>query len=272
MRVRMPDAIDVARVEARLVAPVTGPVVWAREVGSTNDLIAMRARGGAPEGLVIGADFQTHGRGRRGRVWAAAAGDAVLFSILLRPARTGGEVGLLPIVAAVGVAEGLSALGVPVGLVWPNDVSVDGKKLAGILCELASAGRQLAWAVVGVGINVRTTPVLTGGRWQPTSVNEVLGAAVPREEVLAAALRGLGEWFGRWYADGDADVIAAYRRRDALRGGAVTLSVGDATLAGVAEGLHADGALRVRTTHGTVVAVTSGEVTGVDASSGYRAL
>jgi BirA family transcriptional regulator, biotin operon repressor / biotin---[acetyl-CoA-carboxylase] ligase len=130
----------------------------------------------------------------------------------------------------------------------------------------------LAWAVVGVGINVRTTPALAGGRWQPTSVDEVLGAAVPREEVLAAALRGLGEWFGRWYADGDADIIAAYGRRDALMGCAVTVSVGDATLVGVAEGLHADGALRVRTTRGTVVAVTSGEVTGVDARSGHRAL
>jgi BirA family biotin operon repressor/biotin-[acetyl-CoA-carboxylase] ligase len=266
----MPDAIDAARVESRLVAPVAGPVVWASEVGSTNDLVAMRARAGAAEGLVIGADFQTQGRGRRGRTWTAAAGDAVLFSVLLRPSRTGRDVGLLPIVAAVGVAEGLAALAVPVGLVWPNDLSVGGKKLGGILCELASVGQELAWAVIGVGINVRTSPALTGGRWQPTSVSEAVGAPVRREEVLVAALRGLGEWFGRWYTEGDAGVIRAFGRRDALAGRSVRVAVGDATLDGVADGVNADGALRVRTSSGSVVAVTSGEVTGVDATSGHE--
>jgi len=261
------DAIDAARVEACLVAPVIGPVVWASEVGSTNDLIAMRARAGAAEGLVIGADFQTKGRGRRGRTWTAAAGDAVLFSVLLRPSPTGRDVGILPIAAAVGVAEGLAALDVPVGLVWPNDLSVGGKKLGGILCELASAGQELTWAVVGVGINVRTSPALAGGRWQPTSICEVVGASVPREAVLVAALRGLGEWLGRWYAEGDLPIIQAFGRRDALAGRAVRVAVGDDTLDGVADGLNADGALRVRTPTGTVLAVNSGEVTGVDARS-----
>ncbi len=189
----------------------------------------------------------------------------MLFSVLLRPSRAGRDVGLLPITAAVGVAEGLATLGVPIGLVWPNDLSVGGKKLGGILCELASAGQRLAWAVVGVGINVRRSPALDAGRWQPTSIAEVVGTAVPREEVLAAVLCGLGEWFGRWYARGDAPVIEAFARWDVLAGRVVRVAVGAGTLNGVADGVNADGALRLLTAGGGVVTVTSGEVTGVDA-------
>jgi len=262
----MPDAIDPARVEASLIPPVAGPVVWATEVGSTNDLVAIRAREGAAEGLVIGADFQTAGRGRRGRTWTADPGAALLFSVLLRPSRAGREVGVLPIAAAVGVAEGLAALGIPVELVWPNDISVDGKKLGGILCELASTGQELAWAVVGVGLNIRTSPALAPGRWEPTSVAAVAGGPVRREAVLGAVLRGLGEWLGRWYRDGGAPVIAAFARRDALAGRAVRVAVGETTLTGTADGLTANGALRVRTGNGAVTEVTSGEVTDVDRS------
>jgi BirA family biotin operon repressor/biotin-[acetyl-CoA-carboxylase] ligase len=260
----MPDVIDTARIQETLIPPVAGPVIWAAEVGSTNDLVAMRARAGAAEGLVIGADLQTAGRGRRGRSWAADAGTALLFSVLLRPSRGGRDVGVLPIAAAVGVAEGLAALGITVGLVWPNDISADGKKLGGILCELASTGQELAWAVVGVGLNVRTSPALADARWEPTSVAAVAGRPVPREAVLGAVLRGLGEWFGRWYRDGDAPVIAAFARHDALAGRPIRVAVGDATLTGVADGLDADGALRLVRPDGSVVAVTSAEVTGVD--------
>ncbi len=262
----MPDRIDTGRVEAALVAPVGGPVVWASEVGSTNDLIAMRAREGAAEGLVIGADFQTHGRGRRGRVWEASPGDGVLFSVLLRPSRVGRDVRLLPIVAAVGVAEGLSELGASVGLVWPNDLTVDGKKLGGILCELTSVGQELAWAVVGVGINVRTSPALGAGRWEPTSLADVLGAPPTRDRVLVAALRGLGTWFGRWYDDGEAPVLGAFAARDVLIGRTVRVAVGEYLLRGVAAGLDSSGALQVRRASGEVVAISSGEVTGVDAT------
>ena len=262
----MPERIDTARVEAELVGPVRGPVVWASEVGSTNDLVAMRARAGAAEGLVIGADFQTQGRGRRGRVWEASPGDAVLFSVLLRPSRMGHDVRLLPIVAAVGVAEGLAELGASVGLVWPNDLTVDGKKLGGILCELSSVGQELAWAVVGVGINVRTSPALAAGRWEPTSLAEVLGAPPARDLVLAATLRGLGTWFGRWYEDGNTAVLGAFAARDVLSGRTVCITAGEYTLSGVAVGLDSTGALQVRRASGEVVAISSGEVTGVDAT------
>ena len=152
------DRIDARVVEAGLTGPLAGPVVWATEVGSTNDLVAMRARAGAAEGLVIGADFQTAGRGRRGRVWAADPGASLLFSVLLRPRSAGRDIGLLPIAAAVGIADGLARIGVTTELVWPNDVTVAGRKLGGILCELSSTAGELTWAVIGSGSTWRDRP------------------------------------------------------------------------------------------------------------------
>jgi BirA family transcriptional regulator, biotin operon repressor / biotin---[acetyl-CoA-carboxylase] ligase len=262
----MSDPIDPRLVEAGLTGPVSGPVAWATEVGSTNDLVAMRARGGAPEGLVIGADFQTAGRGRRGREWAADPGAAVLFSVLLRPRRSGRELGLLPIAAAVGVADGLMRIGVDTQLVWPNDITVAGRKLAGILCELASTAGELAWAVVGVGINVTGSPELAAPRWRPTSVAEVAAVPCSRQQVLAAVLAGLSDWYARWAAGEDAAIAAAFAARDALIGRTVHVAAGHRDVTGVADGLGVGGVLRIRAHDGSVTELGSGEVTGVDAA------
>jgi len=120
--------------------------------------------------------------------------------------------------------------------------------------------------VVGVGINVRTVPALVAGRWEPTSLADALGAPPAREEVLGAVLAGLATWFGRWYEGADADVLGAFAGRDVLAGRTVSVAVGDYSLTGVAAGLDATGALQVRMASGDIVAVSSGEVTGVDAA------
>jgi BirA family biotin operon repressor/biotin-[acetyl-CoA-carboxylase] ligase len=260
----MPDCVDPAAVEAALAPPVRGPVVWAASVTSTNDLVAARARAGAPEGLVIGADHQSAGRGRRGRVWEDRPGDAVLMSVLLRPPVAPAAAGLLPVVAAVGLAEGLAALGVPVRVSWPNDLLVPGGKAGGILCELSADATRVSWAVVGVGVNVAAAPGVATGRWAPASLAAALGGAAPaRQDVAAAMLRGLGAWCARWYADGAAPVLDAFAGRDALAGRRVRLRGPDGETAGVAAGLSPDGGLRLRGDDGVVTVLGAGEVTGV---------
>ncbi len=262
----MSDPVDARAVAAGLTGPIAGPVVWASAVGSTNDLVAMRARGGAAQGLVIGADFQTSGRGRRGRVWAADPGDSLLFSVLLRPRRSGRDIGLLPIAVAVGVADGLAPIGVDTRLVWPNDITVDGRKLAGILCELASLSGELAWAVAGVGINVARSPEVAAPRWRPTSVAEVATAPCSRQMVLESVLSGLSDWYARWDAGDDSAIVAAFAARDALVGRTVRVAVGDREVTGVADGIGVDGVLRVRRPDGSVSELGSGEVTEVDSA------
>ncbi|MEQ9336599.1 MAG: biotin--[acetyl-CoA-carboxylase] ligase, partial [Miltoncostaeaceae bacterium] len=149
------DPVVPALVAPRLAPPLAGPLEWLPTTGSTNDDVLARARDGAPEGLVIGADHQGAGRGRRGRQWITSPGDALLLSALLRPRVAPVDAGLLPIVAAVGVAR---AIGDAARIVWPNDILLGAHKVAGILCEMSADQEQVAWAVVGVGVNVRGAP------------------------------------------------------------------------------------------------------------------
>ncbi len=201
-------------VAPRLGPPLAGPVVWLPETGSTNDEAIERARAGAPEGLVVGADRQRAGRGRRGRPWLAAAGHGLLVSALLRPEVPPTDAGLLPIVVAVGTAE---ALGPGARIVWPNDVLIGGRKVAGILCEMSADQERVAWAVAGVGVNVRSAPALDDARWPPGALAD-LGPPPRRADLLVALLDALGRRYAEWAREGPGPVLGAYAERDALRG------------------------------------------------------
>ena len=130
------------------------PRVHLRRTDSTNERAKELALSGAPHGTLVTAGEQTAGRGRQGRTWTAAPGEALLMSIVLRELRP-----TLPLGAAVAICE---ALPVECAIKWPNDIWVDGRKLAGILVE----GRpQEGWAVLGIGLNVSTRafpPELSG--------------------------------------------------------------------------------------------------------------
>jgi BirA family biotin operon repressor/biotin-[acetyl-CoA-carboxylase] ligase len=166
------------------------PRVHLRQTGSTNDHARTLALAGAPHGTLVTADVQSAGRGRQGRAWTAPAGRALLASLLLRDPPP-----LLSLAAAVAVAR---ACGPGAQIKWPNDVLVDGRKVAGILVE---ARPQHGWAVLGVGINV----------------------AVQVED-LPAELRGRAGTLGRSPGDREAvltDLLAALEDVLALPGGAV---------------------------------------------------
>lgn len=236
-----------------------GPVTWVAETGSTNDDAVAAARAGAAEGLVIGADHQTRGRGRRGRDWRAQPGDALLFSVLLRP---GGDVeaaGVLPVLAAVAVTD---ALGDAAGVIWPNDVVVGGRKVCGILCEMGADEAGVDWVVAGIGINVRGVPALDDARWTPGAVADA-GAAPRRQDLLEAVLGALWGRYRGWRAGGPAAALAAFAARDRLAGRGVGVAVGVEHVAGTAAGVDARGRLVVRTAAGERV-LSAGEVTRVD--------
>ncbi len=259
---RHADPIVARLVEAQLTPPIAGPVRWSPATDSTNDDAAARARAGAPQGLVIGTDFQAGGRGRRGREWRSEPGDAVLCSVVLRPPVPAADVGVLPIVAAVSVAE---ALGDGAGIVWPNDIVIGGRKVCGILCELAADEAGVAWVVVGIGINVRGVPQLGDGRWQAGALGDA-GTPPPRAQVLVAVLTNLSRRYAEWLADGPAATLAAFAERDLLQGSGITIQIGDRETSGTAGGLDEQGRLRVMTAAGEVVA-GAGEVTRVERES-----
>ena len=181
------------------------PRVHHRRLGSTSVEARRLALAGAPHGTLVTAGEQFDGRGRQGRRWHAPAGCALLCSLVLREAPA-----LLSLAAGVAVAEALDA---EAQLKWPNDVLLRGRKVSGILVE----GRPLeGWAVLGIGVNVALSPEQLPAELRSTAGTLGLtGAAI--EPTLARLLAALE----RWLAAPTADVLAAWRERDALLGEAV---------------------------------------------------
>ena len=225
------------------------PHVHHRLTDSTNERARELALAGAPHGTLVTADEQTAGRGRQGRAWVAPAGSAVLMSLIVRDLRE--EHALLPLSTAVAVSEACEAVApVKCAIKWPNDVWIEGRKVAGILVE----GRpQEGWAILGIGLNVATAAdeFPEELREIATSLRAAAGEAPPVPEVRRKLLGRLDAWLGR-PAD---EVIAAWRQRDALTGQQVRWAGGEGRAAGIAE----SGALMVETADGEV-ALDAGEV------------
>jgi BirA family transcriptional regulator, biotin operon repressor / biotin---[acetyl-CoA-carboxylase] ligase len=210
-----------------------------RRTGSTNERARELALMGAPHGTVVTADEQTAGRGRQGRAWTAPPRSAVLMSVVLREFEE-----VLPLAAAVAIC---AALPVECAIKWPNDVWVEGRKLAGILVE----GRpQAGWAVLGIGLNV-TTETFPPELAETATSLRLAGVETTVERVLADVLAALEGWL----ATPTAEVLAAWRRRDALHGQTVRWSAGEGTAAGIDD----TGALLVDTSNGRVT-LGAGEV------------
>jgi BirA family biotin operon repressor/biotin-[acetyl-CoA-carboxylase] ligase len=259
------DPVVPVAVMPRLSGPLAGPVRWTPEIGSTNDDAAALARAGAPEGTVIGSDHQTAGRGRRGRAWVDSPGEALMYSVILRPRCSPVNAGMLPVVIAVGLADALDECGVAgVEIAWPNDLIAGGGKVAGILCEMSADQERVAWAVAGMGINVGPVPDVPGSRWTPGSL-AALGARPRRGDLLVAALGAIGRRYAAWQEHGPGGIVAAFARRDHLAGRRVQVGTPSGSVSGTATGIDDLGRLLVRDGDGCDHALASGEVSGVDA-------
>lgn len=220
-------------------ARLGAPRLHLRTTDSTNVRARSLAAGGARHGTVVTAAQQSAGRGRQGRRWSAPPGQALLVSVVLR------EWGpLLPLAVAVAVAEtaGPSAV-----VKWPNDVLLDGGKLAGILVE---ARPQDGWAVVGIGVNVAVDVDALPTELHATAAS--LGRPAGDVEVVLAELLGALE--RRLAAPADS-LLAAYRARDALTGREISWAAGHGRATGIDDG----GRLLVDTADGRV-ALDAGEV------------
>ena len=235
---------------------------YVAETGSTNRDVAALAQGGAEEGLVMVAGRQTAGRGRMTRVWFSPPGVNLYFSVLLRPAVEPGRAASLPLVAGLAVADALAGFipGLAVRIKWPNDILIGGKKLCGILCEMQAETDCVRHIVLGVGMNVNLTgDHLTGElRGRATSLRIEAGRTFSRVAVLAAVLNQFEPLYDRWRTEGLGPLLEAIGTYDALRGRDITLDQGGSQITGRADGIQADGALRLMTGQGAV-SVYSGE-------------
>jgi len=223
-------------------------------VGSTNDEAAQLADSGAPEGTVVWSREQTGGRGRRGRVWASPVGN-LYTSTILRPDCLAQRAAELGFAAALAVADIVPA-GREVRVKWPNDVLVDGGKIAGILLESAIGQTgQVQHVVAGIGVNIGFAPQLPEMRYPGSALGGSVEAAL---EKLAAALAAR---LAEWRREGFETVRAAWLAKAGPLGAEVDVKLGEGLVRGRFAGLDREGALLLDTATGPRK-IVSGELLG----------
>ena len=228
-----------------------------RSTDSTNTRARELAAAGAPHGTVVTASEQSAGRGRQGRTWSAPPGKALLYSAIVRPLEE--RHAMLPLAVPLAVCEAAEQLrpDLDCKVKWPNDIHVDGRKLAGVLIE---ARPQDGWAVIGIGLNLAIEPDEFPEELRETATSlSPPGSVVPLSSISGQrnhAMAALSERLAYWIAADAEAVLREWRERDALRGREVAWDGGS----GIADGVDDRGYLLVVTASGDRVAVGAGEV------------
>jgi len=255
--------LDAARVQSALAADAARIELEIREVvDSTNTQLMQRVGEGAPSGLVLVAEEQNAGRGRRGRAWHSGIGSTLTFSVLWRFAQGARELAGLSLAVGLGLVRALRAAGAgEVQLKWPNDLETPDGKLAGILIEVQGDVLGPSAAVIGVGLNVRPDPRLRAAIDQPMAALETIaGAPVDRNLLLAGLLRELIMVLDSFAALGFAPLRGEWQRFHVHQDRKVQLMLPDGNrVTGVARGVADDGALLLESENG-IVRYHSGDV------------
>lgn len=231
-------------------------------IGSTNDEALAWAADGARDFSLVVADEQTHGRGRLDRKWFTPKGSAIAMSLILRPTTSmrphlSRTVGL----AALSLADTSLKLGLAPQIKWPNDILVNGKKIAGILIESVWSGDDVDSLVIGMGMNVFSpaTPPASQLQFPASSLQDEMRQTPPeREQILHHILNTFGTWRERIATD---TVITAWEEKLAFRGESVQVSTGGGDpIFGTLDGLASDGSLILRDKHDKSIIVRFGDV------------
>ena len=231
-------------------------------IGSTNDEALAWAAAGARDLSIVIADEQTNGRGRFSRKWFTPKGSGLAFSVVLRPSITQRPYLLRTVgLAALSIAASCSDLGLSPRIKWPNDILLNGKKIAGILIENSWSGDNVDSLVIGMGINVHkdSVPPPDFLQFPAASLEDALGKASPaREEILFSILSALIRW--REHLETD-ELVKAWEDLLAFRGEQVQILTGEKIqITGELLGLESDGSLRLRDAHDKFIITRFGDV------------
>lgn len=233
-------------------------------VESTNDLVmSLATKEGITPGTVLVADQQTKGKGRLGRTWESPAGRNIYLSLLIRPGLEPKDTTMLTILAAVAGALALQrSCNIAVSIKWPNDLVISGKKLGGILTEVRADPDNVAFAVIGMGINVnmacRNLPDVI--KDIATSVRIETGKNHSRNEIIIQLLREFEKWFIILKRDGKKPLLDAWRKNSSTLGRKVNVSMRDASWSGLAEDIDDNGMLILKMRSGERKTISSGDI------------
>ena len=241
-------ALRERRADARL------DVRWHASLPSTMDAASALAHEGAPHGVVVVAEHQTQGRGRRGTTWASPSGAGLYFSFIARP--SGASVARLTLAVGVAVRDGIvAATGLAPELKWPNDLLVGKRKLAGILAEGLAIGTSNHAVIIGVGVNVQPAAYPPEVSARATSIEDELGRRIDRGLLFGEILISLWDWLAQ-LGQSPGDILQAWR---AASPNAIGTRVEWEGRSGVTAGIDDDGALLVQTPSG-VERIIAGEL------------
>ena len=238
--------------ESMLQQQLAQPIRYYPRVASANDLAKTWLLEGAPDGAVVIADEQTSGRGRRGRVWRTPPGAALALSILLRPPAA--HVARLNMIGALSVYDLAAQVGCEeIGIKWPNDMQVSGKKVSGVLVENVWMQGKLRGAVLGIGVNVRVDFSQTDLRDAAASLEDFAKRRLDRVKLIRILLDRVEHWYQRIESDA---VYETWRRRLNMLG-ALVVAEG---VSGRALDVTAEGALLIEDANGVLREVVVGDL------------
>lgn len=260
-----PDVMSKAEIESLMKTKWAGhPVIYHDQVDSTNTqakrLGEELARDG--HGTLVVADLQTAGKGRRGRSWESPSGASIYMSILLRPDILPDQAPMLTLVMAQSVAEAVQELtGAEVGIKWPNDIVLNGKKICGILTEMSAEIDYINYVVIGVGVNVNTPDFPEALVETATSLKIELGQSVKRSALIAAVMKRFEENYETFIRTGDLSGIQdQYNSLLVNRDRDVRVLEPGHEYNGHALGINSTGELLVEKEDGTTAEIFAGEV------------
>lgn len=260
-----PDRLDLAALQLKLKTKRFGrQLSYADSVGSTQAAALALIAQGAQEGALAVAEEQTSGRGRMGRQWHSPKGKGLWFSLVLKPRIPIHFAPQLTLLVAVAVCRAIRSLlpQVPVGIKWPNDLLIEGRKVCGILLESSAEDERLQHVVAGIGISVNLQP----DDYPPelavkaTSLAIAAGQEVDRGDVLAAVLLELEQLYELYGTQGFAPVKLAWEALSVTLRRSVRIETPQGPIEGMAESIDENGALLVRSAGGELVKCYSGDV------------
>ncbi len=257
------DVLSETEIGSRLHTEWAGAnVVFFDETDSTNIQARRQAELGAPHGTLVVAEKQDGGKGRRGRGWESPAGVGIWMSLMLRPRIRSVSASMLTLVMALAAARGIrEATGLEPMIKWPNDLTLNKKKICGILTEMSTELTEIQNVVIGIGINVAQTGFPPEISATATSLYLESGTVFNRSAIIARIMEAMEEYYGIFVRTEDMSALKdEYDRLLVNRDAEVCVLASSGEFRGIAEGIDGNGALTVRLPDGSRTSVISGEV------------
>jgi len=258
------DVLSENKIKSVLKTKIFGKKVYAFwSVSSTNDFAYRRATQGEEEGALVIAEQQERGRGRKARVWDSQFGKGLWFSVIIRPNLPSCKSGLIPFLAGLSIADAINNLtGLQVDLKWPNDIMINNKKCCGVLSEVHFDNGNIAFIILGIGINVNHNP----GDWSEnlngtaTSLRIEKKARVNRAELLNEILTQFEQNYKHVKHDSFDSLIDQWKKRCSKFKKNITILQEDKKISGIFFDLDKQGCLLLKTQRGELKKIVAGDI------------